>query len=254
MTFSTLSSGTLSARKLRAARYGALAVIAAAAAASPALAQRDEPTFTGFHVGIITGYDNDGFNLHSGVYGKPRNPQSGWLYGFDAGYDYQVGSNWVIGIEGELSDTTASKQVTFTGNRVNPLLVPPTTPVVSNVHSAGGGDFYVGLRGGYLVTPAFLLYAKGGYSHHKIAIDVNGTDNNVAFVRSDKIGMDGFRFGAGGEYRFNHWLYGKLEYRYSSYTNGGSIDIRGANVNLDPLFDKANGRRHQVALGVGLAF
>lgn len=252
MTFATVSAGKFRSSILGSA--GAIAFIAAMTAATPALAQQDDPTFTGFHIGAITGYDSDGFNLHSGVYANPRNPQSGWLFGVDAGYDFQVAPQWVIGVEGELTDTTASKRVTFTGNRINPLVVGGSTPVVSNVHSAGGGDFYAGLRAGFLISPAFLLYAKGGYSHHKIAFDVNGTEGAVAFVRSDKIGLDGFRFGAGGEYRWNHWLYTKMEYRYSSYTNGGSIDIRGANVNLDPLFDKANGRRHQVALGVGVAF
>ena len=254
MTFAKISKG--GARAGLFGSVGTIAFIAALTVATPAAAQSDEPTFNGFHIGLITGYDNDGFNLHSGVYGKPRDPQSGWLFGFDGGYDYQVSSNFAIGIEGELSDTTASKRVTYSGTRpANPIAgVPTPQTVITNVHSSGGGDFYGGLRAGYIATPALMLYVKGGYSHHKIKIDVNGTDNGVAIVRQDKIGLDGFRIGAGGEYRFNHWLYGKLEYRYSSYTNGGEIDIRGANVNLDPIFDKANGRRHQVALGVGLAF
>src|SRR4051812_50106906 len=105
MTFATFSSAGL--RPLGLTSASALAFLVGRAAATPARAQRDEPSFTGFHIGLITGYDNDGFNLHSGVYGNPRNPQSGWLFGFDGGFDYQVHSNWVIGIEGELSDTTA---------------------------------------------------------------------------------------------------------------------------------------------------
>src|SRR3546814_13386753 len=66
---------------------------------------------------------------------------------------------------------------------------------------------------------------------------------------SDVCNADGFRVGAGVEQLFGPTAYGKLEYRYSNYSNlehnrEGTTDL-SRNIDLD---------RHQVVAGVGFRF
>jgi outer membrane immunogenic protein len=227
---------------------GALALCASAAVATPAFAQ-DDISFTGFHVELVTGYDDDGIDYDSDVFGGGKSSQSGWLYGAAVGYDYQTGL-FVLGVDAELSETTAHNDLALSGLRVNPLA---TMPVVTDFDADGGGDIYVGARVGYVVAPQILLYVKGGYTHHKISFDGDGLDNGVPFDFDEKVGMDGFRLGIGGEYAITQNWYGKLEYRYSNYNNG-QLDVRGADIDLDPLFEGIDGVRHQVALAFGFRF
>jgi outer membrane immunogenic protein len=245
MTFVAFSAG------IRPAGLGAIALIAAMTAAAPAQAQADG-IFTGFKGEILTGLDDDGVDYDDDFFDGGKTAQTGWLYGFGIGYDYQMGSA-VLGVEAELMESTAGKQRSYTGNRVNPLLIPPTTPVTLNSNIDAGGDIYIGVRGGFLVTPQALVYAKLGWSMHKIDIDGSGVDGGVPFAFEEKIDVDGFRLGIGGEYAFNSSFFGKVEYRYTNYNNG-DLDVRGANVNLDPLFEGIDVVRHQFVLGLGFRF
>ena len=249
MTFATASAGGFRpGRAACAARASVL--IVAAAVATPALAQEDP--FTGFRVEIVTGYDNEGVDYDDDFFDGGKTSQSGWLYGFGVGYDYQFGSA-VLGVEAELTESTAGKERSYTGNRVNPLLVPPATPVSLNSNIDAGGDIYVGVRGGFLATPALLVYGKLGYSSHKIDVDGDGVDAGVPFEFDEHVKVDGFRLGIGGEYLFTSSIFGKVEYRYTNYNNG-DLDIRGADVNLDPLFSGIDMVRHQGVVGVGFRF
>jgi len=251
MTFAAISAGRFRFTGLGSAGLGAIGLVAAMTAATPALAQ-DEPLFSGFKAEILTGYDNEGVDYDDDFFDGGKTSQSGWMYGFGLGYDHQFGG-FVLGVEGELMESTAGKERSYTGSRTNPLIFPPTTPVTVNTNIDAGGDLYIGVRGGFLVTPQMLLYAKLGYSMHKIDVDGSGTDNGVPFTFDEKIDVDGFRLGIGGEYAFSNSLYGKIEYRYTNYNNG-DLDIRGANVNLDPLFAGIDVVRHQAVLGLGLRF
>ncbi|MFL5348484.1 MAG: outer membrane protein [Hyalangium sp.] len=228
------------------------ALAAAGAIATPAVAQKN--LFTGFKGELLTGYDNEGVDYDDDVFNGGKTSQSGWMYGFGVGYDYQF-SGLVIGAEGELMESTAGKQRSYSGVRPSqlPSPAPPNVPVTLNTNIDAGGDFYIGIRGGVLVAPEFLIYAKVGYTNHKIDVDGDGVDNGVAFKFNNHVKVDGFRLGIGGEYAFGNSFYGKLEYRYTNYNNG-DLDIRGANVNLNPLFSGIDVVRHQALVGVGFRF
>jgi outer membrane immunogenic protein len=231
---------------------GAGSGLALTAGASPAMAQ--DASFTGFHVELVTGYDNEGIDFDDDVFGGGKNSQNGWLYGLGLGYDYQTESGWVFGAEGELTDSTASRNETLSGVRpANPIAGVPARPVATNVEFNADADFYIGARVGYVVAPQFLLYAKAGYTHAKVEIEGNGLDNGVAFTYDESVSLSGFRLGIGGEYQFTPNIFSKLEYRYSNYNNG-DLDIRGANVNLNPIFNGIDVVRHQVAVAVGYRF
>lgn len=243
------------AARYRIAAHGrgmmAVVLLGAALAASPALAQ--DATFTGFKIEAITGYDNEGVDFDDDFFTGGKNSQSGWMYGVGIGYDYQFGAG-VVGIEGEWSDSTASRDEDFSGIRPDsPTTGVPAAPVTAHLESKAGADLYIGLRAGYVVNPQLLLYLKGGYTHQRIELDGNGTDNAVPFDFDEKVKVDGFRLGVGGEYQFGSGWYGKAEYRYTNYNNG-DLDIRGADVDLDPLFHGIDVVRHQFILGAGFRF
>lgn len=230
---------------------GAL-LVAAAIGADPALAQ-DSDTFTGFRIEAITGYDDEGVDFDDDIFDGGKNSQSGWMYGLGVGYDYQFGQ-WVMGGDLEWSDSTASRDEEFSGLRpANPIAGVPATPIATSFEGKAGSDIYVGLRGGYVVSPPLLLYLKAGWSFSKIELDGTGLDNGVPFSFDESVSVNGFRIGAGGEYMFNDNFYAKAEYRYTNYNNG-DLDIRGAEVDLDPVFEGIDIVRHQFVLGLGFRF
>jgi outer membrane immunogenic protein len=221
--------------------------------AAPAAAQETEGLFNGFKIEAFTGYDDIGVDFDDTVFDSGQNSQSGWMYGIGLGYDYQTGP-WVIGIEGEWSDSTASRDEDFSGLRpANPIAGVPAAPVTTHLEGKAAADLYVGLRGGYAVTPQMLLYAKGGWSFTKIELDGNGFDNGFAYEFDESVDVDGLRVGIGGEYMFGDNFYAKAEYRYTHYSNG-DFDIRGADINAGPLFNGIDVVRHQFVLGAGFRF
>jgi outer membrane immunogenic protein len=253
MHYST--SGSAVARRamaLRAFGAGAVLLTAATLGASPAFAQ-EGGEFDGFRIEAITGYDDEGVDFDDDVFDGGKNSQSGWMYGIGVGYDFQSGP-WVFGGEGEWSDSTASRDEDLTGMRpANPIAGVPARPVTTHLEAKAGADLYFGVRVGYALSPQAMMYLKGGYSSSRVEMDGAGLDNGAAFTFDEKISLHGFRLGIGGEYMFGKNFYGKAEYRYTNYNNG-DLDIRGANVNLDPLFSGIDVVRHQFVLGAGFRF
>lgn len=202
-----------------------LGALAASAIATPAAAQEAAP-FTGAHVEALAGYDALGAGND-----ELDNSKDGFLYGVNAGYDFQFGGV-IAGIEGEFTDST-------TKIRANDIDV-----VGDSVRLNTDRDLYVGGRLGFAVAPSTMIYAKGGYTNARIEARYN--DGAGASFR-DGTTLDGYRIGAGVEQKFN--LFGpsgfvKAEYRYSNYRN---LDVGNADVNTD--ID-----RHQVLAGVGIRF
>jgi len=203
-----------------------IAALLAGSAATPALAQEAAP-FTGPHIEALAGYDllgagND--DLDDGT--------DGFLYGVNAGYDFQLGGV-IAGVEGEYTDST-------TKARANDILA-----VNDSAELRSGRDLYVGGRLGFAAGPSTMIYAKGGYTNAKFGFDYrNGTTAADLDLKAD-----GYRVGAGVEQKFN--VFGpsgfvKAEYRYSNY---GKLEISNANQSLETDFD-----RHQALVGVGVRF
>ncbi|MGN7998678.1 outer membrane beta-barrel protein [Sphingomonas sp. 22176] len=175
-------------------RIFAATALALMASATPALAQ--DATFQGPRIEAVGGFDNiksDGVSA------------TGFVYGGAAGYDLQRG-NLVVGVDGEITGTTTKK--TF-----------------DDVVVKGGRDLYAGVRIGYVVAPATLLYGKVGYDNSRVIARLDGL--------RDAENLDGVRVGGGVEHSFGRY-YGKVEYRYT-------------NLSQDVI-------RHQVMAGVGYRF
>lgn len=212
-----------------------LAALVAGTFATPVLAQEVSPPFTGPRVGGIIGYDNiqPGSGEDSDIEGDDQSVD-GLLYGVEVGYDFAFGGA-LVGVEGEFTDSTG-KVETDTND--------PDSFGYGRVKT--DRDFYVGARAGILADPATLVYVKGGYTNTKLSL--LAFDGETELDSSFK--LDGFRVGAGVERAFANNLYGKLEYRYSKYSEA-NFDFGDGDESNDFDIDTD---RHQVAVGVGIRF
>lgn len=215
-----------------------LAAASLLAVTTPAMAQSTDDPFTGFRIEGVGGYDQSRAGSSVDDEGNEDNDQSieGVVYGVNAGYDFNAGG-LVLGIEGELTDSTAETEFEegdFEGFGLG------------NVET--GRDIYVGARVGVQAAPRTLLYAKGGYTNARYNLNssFDGDDFRSA------IEADGYRVGAGIEQAFGSNAYAKIEYRYSNYSEADLEIDDGDTVDLD--LGQIDTDRHQVVAGVGLRF
>ena len=144
------------------------------------------------------------------------------VYGVSAGYDLSLGGAFV-GLEGELSTTGDS--TTFPGNVAGARDGLET-----------GGQYYIGARAGFALTPGISAYGKVGYT----ALDTKAfTSAGTLAELEDNAG--GIRFGGGVQVQLPGPLEGRLEYRRSRYKDVG--DGSYGNATTD-----------QVVAGVGVRF
>ncbi|MFC0588288.1 outer membrane protein [Novosphingobium aquiterrae] len=197
----------------------ALAVAAAAFAATPALAQ-DESNFAGPYFGGYVGYDHVTINEDTtGTSGS----KDGVAFGAIAGYNIDMG-NVVLGIEGEIGDasTRASETDVF--------VLGDQATLSANL------DLFIGARAGVKVSDKALVYVKGGYANTKVNL---AYDDNDGFAYDESDDLSGFRIGGGVEIAATDRISFRAEYRYSQYSE---YKYQGVATGLD-----AN--RHQVVFG-----
>jgi len=186
--------------------------------AAPALAQDSgKAPFTGLRVEGLAGYD------HLSAGRGDSGSSDGVMYGGAVGYDAQVGGV-VLGVDGEIAGST-------TDTRTDNLFTAGDRLRVN-----AGRDLYAGARLGYVVSPRTMLYAKAGYTNARVEEQYNAGSTRI----EDHQDLDGYRLGAGVEYKMGPTTFVKAEYRYSHYG-----DINGYDIDAN---------RHQVVAGVGVRF
>ena len=196
-------------------KFLALAVVATSLAATPAVAQ----STGGLYVGAVGGYE--GIDVESAD-GTVSADADAAVYGVSAGYDLSLGGAFV-GVEGELSTTGDS--TTFPGNVAGARDGLET-----------GGQYYIGARAGFALTPGIAAYGKVGYT----ALDTTAfTSAGTLAELEDNAG--GIRFGGGVQVQLPGPLEGRLEYRRSRYKDVGDGGYGNATTN-------------QVVAGVGVRF
>jgi outer membrane immunogenic protein len=219
-----------------------LAGTVAGSFAAPALAQDASP-FTGPRIEGIIGYDalKSGDSDDDGVdTGENDGDESmeGALYGVGVGYDFDLGG-LVAGVEGEFTESS--------GKQEN----DETLDIPFNSRIETGRDIYVGARLGFKATPTTLLYAKGGYTNTSIEAQFEGDDDQFEFDSN----VDGWRVGAGVEQVLGQNMFGKLEYRYSNYTNlDFSDDFDLGDLDPENFDTDIDLDRHQVVAAFGVRF
>lgn len=172
--------------------------------ATPALAQNAEQDVApgGLHVSAIAGYE--GLGVESGD-GTVTADADSAVYGIAAGYDMSLGSAFV-GIEGEYSASTGSTEFpnTFAGARDG---------------LEAQGQYYLGARGGFAITPGIAAYGKLGYT----SLDTRSFTTAGTFADIEE-NASGFRFGGGVQVQLPGPLEARMEYRRSRYGDvGGDV-------------------------------
>ncbi len=172
--------------------------------APPAPVEQAGFSWTGFYVGLNAGGGfggDDKVGLHAGdsylgSFGKLKS--SGFLGGVQAGYNYQIDPNWLIGIEADFQGADISDSTSVAG-----------------VHSSSKIDWFgtVRPRIGY-VYDRTLIYATGGLSYGHIKY--TGAFNDMSLIDESKT-RAGWVLGAGVEHAFTDHLTARLEYQYVDF-------------------------------------
>jgi len=184
------------------------------------------PIWTGFHVGGQVGFAFSGEDVASGFFGTPvrfsTNP-SGVIGGLEAGYDYQLSPNWLVGAEAELSWSLASGNFNF-------MATSPAGAVASGIFNSNQKwyDTFTG-RVGYVIDD-WVLYAKGGAASmnadYNLAVSGPFAGGSINTTRS------GYAVGLGAEWMFGPGWSTKLEYDYLGFgTNSYALGGVGTTVN-----------------------
>lgn len=223
-----------------------LAVLLAGTVASPALAQPagEASPFTGLRVEGLAGYDSlrSGDRDDDGVDSNENNGDEsvdGIAFGVGVGYDFDLGGV-VAGVEGEFTESTGEQDTDETVDGVN---------FTSGFET--GRDLYIGGRIGFRAAPSTLVYAKAGYTNTSIEANIEGDGERFEFDSN----VDGYRLGAGIEQLFGPNAYGKVEYRYSKYSNlDFSDDFNLDDFDAEDFNTDIDLDRHQVVAGIGFRF
>jgi outer membrane immunogenic protein len=140
---------------------------------------------------------------------------SGVRGGFYAGYNWQVGPTWLVGIEGDIADGSNKKTTARLPGAGFPIGVGDSTTAKQT--------WDAGIRGrlGYLLTPSVLLFGAGGASW--IDTRLSGTCSvatcGAALATSVSQTRSGWAAGGGIEWAVTpNWL-ARVEYRYADYGN-----------------------------------
>lgn len=198
-----------------------LAVVVAAAVATPAFAQNEDATFDGPYVGAYAGYDK--VTIKEEAPNGGSGSKDGVAFGGIFGYNVDMG-NTLVGIEAEIGDAStkeSEQDFIVTGDEVS---------LSANL------DLFIGARIGFKPSPKSLVYLKAGYAVTKFkAAYFDGTT-----TYSDTADLDGYRLGAGVEFAVSQSISVRGEYRYSDF---GEWVYQGTPTGV-------GARRHQVVIGV----
>lgn len=199
--------------------FSTTVALAAAFAAMPALAQDGSGAPGGFFVGALAGYE--GVEVTSAS-GSVTADASSAVYGVNAGFDLNLG-NAFVGVEGELS--TSNGSTTF-----------PNSVAGARESLETNGQYYIGARAGFALSPGIAAYGKVGYT----ALDTRAFTASGSLADLEE-NTDGLRFGGGLQIQLPGPLEARVEYRRSTYND---------------LADASQGKAStdQVVAGIGLRF
>jgi high affinity Mn2+ porin len=210
---------------------GGCALLAFLASDAARAAPRVVYDWSGYYIGVHFGYGGGGFGPNTNpILGQALLlPPSvtGFIGGFQGGYNYHAANNWVLGVEADIS-------VGSPIDRDSTAVTPFNTTV----------EFFSSARGriGYAFGP-WLPYVTGGVAFAKTRIDVNNAAGNVITSRFQN--HIGWTAGGGIEAAlFDNWT-AKVEYNYFDF-GARTYPLEGLGVTpvtVDP-------RLHALKLGL----
>jgi len=248
-------------------KFATFGVLIIAATATPALADESDGSWTGAYVGINAGY-TDAKSDQTVVLGGQWSIESAALqtratsdfatashvqdinYGGQIGYNVQAGSNFVIGLEADVSGLSGKDSQTHTSTGAPTYTIANTfDPKVTYAVKAKAG----------FASDNTLFYLTGGWGWTKadLATDIT-SDGGYHKASSLSHTFDGYEVGGGIEHRFGGNLGLRLEY---VYTDQGDVTYATSYVTgstfVSPAYSETYNqdlRMHLVRVGLNFHF
>jgi outer membrane immunogenic protein len=198
------------------------------------------PMWTGFYAGLNLG---GGWSANSvnpndyTLYVSPANGVRYWLPGNlsggsnaggvvgggQIGYNYQFGSNFVVGLETDIQGTSMRSGGNANWAVYSDPLVPGgfLLPVAPGGNAGIALNWFGTLRGrlGWLITPTLLVYGTGGFAYGGVQGGFTGVGNT----------RTGWTAGGGIEWMFLPNWSTKVEYLFTDLSSGGAQSWSGWN-------------------------
>jgi outer membrane immunogenic protein len=196
-------------------------------------------SWTGCYIGGNVGWAQVSAHFNDRIDGNDGNlSSSAFAGGGQIGCDYQFAANWVLGIQG-LIDWTDIKR-----SRVS-VIDPSFT-----LHREGSWFATATARLGYLFTPTFLFYVKGGWGfvNDEFSVATTVTNITVAAVNRNASGGD---VGVGFEWMFTpNWTF-SVEWDHI-FLDHNSIEL--TRIGVPTRFDNISRDFDKVLFGVNWRF
>ncbi len=215
-------------------------------------------TWTGFYASVDLGYARQAVSdawsplpspaafgpaaLGGGVAGSPEG--TGFVGGFNFGYNYQFWSAWVAGIEGDIMWGAVGN------SNAGPWVTPGGATVAGSLSSFSTQlNWLSSVRGrlGWLWTPNLMLYGTGGVAWENVHYSANAFNGVAAGAGSYNANVDftntasGWVAGVGIEWLISNnnanvfWNNWTLRTEWLHYQFNNAQSITGASVNF-PAF------------------
>jgi outer membrane immunogenic protein len=181
------------------------------APAEPPVAVETAPQFSwaGGYAGILTGY-----GWGDGEVGGLDESFDGARFGGFVGYNWDLGNQLVVGLEGDLNYDW--NEETVLGTDVD-----------------SGLNWSARARVGYAMDRA-LLFAAAGYAGTNVSADGGGVNEDDT--------LHGWTVGGGVDYALTDRMFTRIEYRYNDF---GSGDLGGTDIDFS---------QHTVNVGLAVKF
>lgn len=212
-------------------------------------------TWTGFYIGINGGgafgeYGDFDF-IENGVTLDSFSAleEDGGFFGGQVGYNYQLDSNWVLGVEGDIQKSWIDGD--FAGL---PADIDAGATGLDDLVGEFDVNWFATLRGrvGY-AWDRTLFYATGGVAFADIDqnFDMEFDNGDTASLSNEDDVNVGFTVGAGIEHYFTDHVSLKLEYQFLDF---GTVSSTGTSVDGDSVVIERDTSFHTVRAGINYKF
>ena len=215
--------------------YSSTAALFLAFSTSANAADIDVPAsdWTGIHVGVGAGYgmidhDISATLAEDAIFGNSPEIDlgldgiggEGALGTIEAGYDYQLNGNWLVGV-----------QTDYTRSNIGPTLDVASGFLTYKLEATDTVNLLA--RGGHIVDDSTLMYVVGGWTKTWFNGDLSFAGTSVF---PDDYNKSGWTIGGGVETAISNNLTAKLEYRATIYDTFSIFDAPGfLTVNSDAV-------------------
>jgi outer membrane immunogenic protein len=242
---------------------------------APVIAPAPWYDWTGFYVGLNGGYSWGKSATDYTVTGlapfSTSQSMNGWVFGGQAGYNWQFNRNWIVGVEADIQATGQKGTATLPGSSTT-VTIPclPTTnicfPTTTTTTTTGSFEQKLPWFGtararlGFEPADRWMLYVTGGLAFGEVetnaAVTTTTTTNGVvtaaSAAASSNVTRAGWTVGGGAEWVISGPWTAKLEYLYVDL---GTVSNTFAGLGaFAPLATSSHVTDNIVRLGVNYRF